>query len=136
MLFCTQNSMKSAFGELETPPRSGEAVLFPLNPAGVAGKVAVVPQTDVICLINLAKRPRKAVPARSRLPVRASAVNIDQYVKFIFACGNHKGLAYHLRMFRLWKIQVQFLAVDRYFTASVPDIYPRYRGFPSACTQS
>jgi hypothetical protein len=83
-------------------------------------------------LIHLAKGPGKPVTARSGLTVGPAAVDVNQNVEFILVGGNHQGLAHHKGMFALGKIPSQFLPVDEYFTASIPNVYPGDRGFPSA----
>jgi hypothetical protein len=128
--------VRSALAELEAPPRPSLAVFLPFNHPGIPGKKAVVPQGNGVALVNLAERPRKPVPARAGLTVRAAAVYVYQYVKFVFTRGYHKGLPYHHDMLTLGKIKGQFPAVYGNFTVPVPDIYPGNRCFTPSRTDS
>jgi len=129
-------SQQLALGELEAPPRSCVTVLFPFNHAGIAGKEPVAPQAGIVGVIHLAERAGKAMAAGTGLAIAASAIHIDQNIKLVLAGCYHQGLADNLRVFPLGEIKGQFLAVDRDLAASVPDIHPRDRRFPSACPDS
>jgi hypothetical protein len=107
------------FTELEAAPGAPLTVFFPFHHTGITGKKTVIPQGNDICLIKLTKSPRDPVPAGPSLTIRAAAVYVYQYVKLVFAGGNHKGLTNNHRMFTLWKIPAQFFAVNRNFTVSV-----------------
>ena len=81
--------MKLPLGELEAPACPAPAVFFTFNHAGVAGKVAVAPQAEVVSLIHLAQGAGKAVAAGACLSVDSPAVYIDQNIKLILVCRNH-----------------------------------------------
>jgi hypothetical protein len=71
-------------------------------------------------MINLTEGSGKTVAAGAGLTVNPAAKDVDQDIKFILVGGYHKGLTHHKDMFTLGKIDGQFLAVDYYFTVSVP----------------
>jgi hypothetical protein len=125
-----------AFGELEAPAGAPLAVLLAFHHPGIPGKETVAPQAGIITLIHLAKSAGKAMTAGPGLSIGTAAVDIDQHVKLVLAGGNHKGLTDHHGMFTLGEIVAQFPAVNHNFTASIPNIYPGYRCFPSSGSDS
>jgi len=121
-----------AFRELEAPASAGLAILLPFHHSGIPGKEPAVPQTGVISLVNLAKRPGKTVATGAGLTIGPTAVDTDKYIEFILTGSNHKGLPYRKNMLSLGEILNQFFAVYRYFSASVPYIHPGYRSLSAA----
>jgi hypothetical protein len=128
--------VRLTLAELEAPPGSSLAVFFPFHHSGIPCQKAVVPQGNGIALVDLAKRPRKAMPAGAGLAVGAAAVNVYQYIKFIFTGGYHQGLPYHHRVFALGEIKGKIPAVYGDFAFSGPDIDPGDRCFAPSCTDS
>jgi hypothetical protein len=125
----TQNNLQApvlALTELETPPGAGLAVLLPFHHPGIPGKETVVPEAGIVSLVYLTEGPGKAVAAGAGLAVYAAAIDVYQYIKFIFSGGYHQGLTHHQGMFTQRKVLIQFPAVDDYPAVSVPDIYPGY----------
>jgi hypothetical protein len=124
------------FGELEPSAGASLSVFFTFHHSGVPGQKAVTAQTRIIALIYLAERPGQPVTASPGLAVGSAAINIDQYVEFVFTGGDHQGLTHHHGMFSLGKILGQFPAVNNDFTGSIPNIHPGDRGFSSSGTNT
>jgi hypothetical protein len=119
-------------GELETPSGTGLTIFLAFHHTGIPGKVSITPQTRIVALIDLAKRPGKSMTAGTGLAVNTAAIHIDQNVEFILTGSNHEGLPYHEGMFPQGKIPVQLFAIDQDVTTPLSDIYPRNSGLSSA----
>jgi hypothetical protein len=123
---------KLALRELEAAAGAPLTIFLAFHHPGVPGKVAVVSEAGIVTLIHLTECPGQAMTASAGLTVGPAAVDVDQYVKFVFIGGDYQRLADRYRMLRLGKINTQIPAVDNDFSASIPNIHPGNGVFSSS----